>query len=924
MNKKNSLIKNINQDDLVIFCFSIIALIIIFSDIIFGDYKFSYTNIMYNMPPFNSMDIEIKGPLLSDVADSFLPSFYDSFVNNKIKFWDSSNAFGLPISDINYLLFPLNYLFFLGLEISQVCRYVLKHLIAFFSMFLFLKNLKYTKRAAFVGGIVFTFSSVMVAWGGWHHTDVMCLAPLLFLLIDKFIIKFSDEGTSSIMNIKYLLLFSIVLFLMLIAGMPTYAAYFIYFGIPYTLFRLISIYKRNYKLLFISLSCIISAVVISGIMSFFYTGDLLLSTSEYQGNRTGQAFFTLDTSYIRTIFFPYWREGLKLHFNESTLFSGILWIFGLPFAIFGRKKKNQKIEIKYWMISAAIVLLLIFTESSGIAFKLLPFINTSLKIRVIVLFNFICSVISALTFEIISEQTDVKKKPKYYLLFAVLIIPIFITMYLKTKVGLNIAIKQESIMHYFYAIWAMAFILIMFICFNKKVLLNILLAVVVCNVAMFAKAYVPLIEKKAEMIPKPTESIEFLQQNVTDKERIVALGKWNLFPNTNVYYGLNDIRSHNFVNTNSDLKNYLTSISSNFYDSPTRTSPEQIDNYNLLSYASVKYIIENSSNNLLEIIDEKITEKSTSRKGISIDGSAKMQQSFIADDNNLSAVHILLATYKQKLSSNDSFTLKLVDKKSNDIVFKEEVNLSTIQDNAFYTCRLKEPISDSFGKEFVLIIQPRNKFKLPLGVWATKDDMYEGIMTIGEQKFEGDVALTTSYGRVFSDGEKVTELTYNPRVFIADSVIVQDSQEAILERMKDEFTPNTIFLLSDGNVQNQSHGLNTSTIDSFIDNDSTISIRASFSKAGYLVLNDYYDSDWKAFVDGNEVPILKANYLFRGIHIADSGTHNIEFVYVPKTLYFTIAISIVGFIIFIILVVSRKKIQQHLNNKIEKVCIRRK
>lgn len=44
----------------------------------------------------------------------------------------------------------------------------------------------------------------------------------------------------------------------------------------------------------------------------------------------------------------------------------------------------------------------------------------------------------------------------------------------------------------------------------------------------------------------------------------------------------------------------------------------------------------------------------------------------------------------------------------------------------------------------------------------------------------------------------------------------------------------------------------------------------------------YYPRGWKAFVDGKEVPILKVNYLLRGIQLKD-GNSKIEFVYdLPK------------------------------------------
>jgi hypothetical protein len=58
----------------------------------------------------------------------------------------------------------------------------------------------------------------------------------------------------------------------------------------------------------------------------------------------------------------------------------------------------------------------------------------------------------------------------------------------------------------------------------------------------------------------------------------------------------------------------------------------------------------------------------------------------------------------------------------------------------------------------------------------------------------------------------------------------------------------------------------------------------------------YYPIGWKAFVDGKETPILKVNYLLRGLELKD-GTHQIEFAYdLPKFKMFS-TISLIGSIV---------------------------
>jgi hypothetical protein len=64
------------------------------------------------------------------------------------------------------------------------------------------------------------------------------------------------------------------------------------------------------------------------------------------------------------------------------------------------------------------------------------------------------------------------------------------------------------------------------------------------------------------------------------------------------------------------------------------------------------------------------------------------------------------------------------------------------------------------------------------------------------------------------------------------------------------------------------------------DND-FISYESSNSKNGFGVFSEvFYDRGWKAFIDGSETPIVKVNYVLRGLSIP-SGKHKIEFKFDP-------------------------------------------
>lgn len=62
----------------------------------------------------------------------------------------------------------------------------------------------------------------------------------------------------------------------------------------------------------------------------------------------------------------------------------------------------------------------------------------------------------------------------------------------------------------------------------------------------------------------------------------------------------------------------------------------------------------------------------------------------------------------------------------------------------------------------------------------------------------------------------------------------------------------------------------------------------------------YYPYGWKAYVDGNEVPIARVNYLLRGINIP-SGDHTIRFEFKPASYQRGMYISLVGGVVSLLI-----------------------
>jgi hypothetical protein len=62
---------------------------------------------------------------------------------------------------------------------------------------------------------------------------------------------------------------------------------------------------------------------------------------------------------------------------------------------------------------------------------------------------------------------------------------------------------------------------------------------------------------------------------------------------------------------------------------------------------------------------------------------------------------------------------------------------------------------------------------------------------------------------------------------------------------------------------------------------------------GYLVLTDAWDPGWTVLVDGKPAQLTRADVIFRAV-LLPQGTHRVEFLYRPRSLYFGLILSGIG------------------------------
>ena len=128
------------------------------------------------------------------------------------------------------------------------------------------------------------------------------------------------------------------------------------------------------------------------------------------------------------------------------------------------------------------------------------------------------------------------------------------------------------------------------------------------------------------------------------------------------------------------------------------------------------------------------------------------------------------------------------------------------------------------------------------------------------------------------------------------------------------FDPSQTVLLADSpavpNPPATTPNENSGTVEFTSYATSDIKFRTQAATPTVLLLNDQYDPNWHVTVDGKPAPLLRANFIMRGVYLTH-GEHNVEFQFsLPvKSLYVTLSAMAVGIILSGVLIVLTRKPQ---------------
>jgi len=140
--------------------------------------------------------------------------------------------------------------------------------------------------------------------------------------------------------------------------------------------------------------------------------------------------------------------------------------------------------------------------------------------------------------------------------------------------------------------------------------------------------------------------------------------------------------------------------------------------------------------------------------------------------------------------------------------------------------------------------------------------------------------------------------------FVYRTKIINDEEELKKYMSSESFEPRKVVVFEEtpdmildddsdslkGNAEITSYKINS------------ISLKVSTPKNGYLVLSEIFYPGWKAYVDGREKKVYRANWSLRAIPI-EAGEHKVDVCFEPKSFYtgawitfITIGLSSIGIV----------------------------
>ncbi len=429
--------------------------------------------------------------------------------------------------------------------------------------------------------------------------------------------------------------------------------------------------------------------------------------------------------------------------------------------------------------------------------------------------------------------------------------------------------------------------------------------------------YTPTVAQSAHYPSTPVTT--FLQQQAQQGLFRTAATNWTFTPNTNLMYGLSDVRGYDAIEPLAYHDLMLAADSSIRQTAEGGFRPIHTLASHLLDALNVRYIITAPGEDPNFAQDASQLGGSSDLLTRPIGGQRTVGQTFVARQDNLTQIQVFGTFGLARPAGQIVFHLKSSPSDRADLA-TQQLDLSSLQDATWWSITFP-PVRQAQGRSFYFYFSTPDALTTdsvhlkysPGNPYSGGELMVDGKPASGDLLFSAFAFTDLSsprFKQVLDGGPQGAGVFENvralPRAWLVHKVEVQTEPTKRLGRLADATfdlagsamlsapLPAQLVLPIDTTASRDDHV----TIVSYQPESVRISTQSAI--AGLLILGDQEFPGWEVSVDGQAEPILTVDNALRGVWLP-SGAHTVVFIYRPVTLQAGILASFIGLLLLAVL-----------------------
>jgi hypothetical protein len=849
-------------------------------------------------PPWQkpNQPVAVHNVLISDVVNYIYPvkTFAaDAIRDGTFPLWNPYTLTGYPFTyntqaGIFYPLFPL-YLLFDGAQAVDL-TIVLQMMLGALFMVMYLRQIGLRRLAALFGSVLFLFNGMMVVWLEWQvvHAAIIWL-PLQLFFVERVAGELEQDSRGRAVY-RYAILAGIAFAIPWLGGHWNWTLYSsLLFGV-YTLWRLWPFARKQFA-------------KVAGLWAWMFGVGVGLSAIQvipalYYLSQSHRSAFTWAESAERGLLrianimlvpnfygtpldLNYWGPD-TLNFNEATAYLSVFGVLLTGLAIFVRRDRWTL----FYTVVGVIGLLWALGTPAYRVLHVLPVFNGLFPSRAVYLVLFCGAILAALTLDRLLSAESMRLLPTWrkrgallWCLFIVILAIVFVAIY-RVEV-----IKKWSFLAPFLLWFVLLFgasVLLLWLRWRGNLSPTVfgVLATMLVVVDLFAFGinYNPI--TSTEQLYPETEIGRFLQADLGEYRVVTLQRGWVYPPNTSLVDRLENVSGYE----PGILTRLVAYIAAAEGGDPIHTKrkllPQQavgsplLDALNARYYLTIRDLFGNSP-----VLDQKAGKVASGSALMPLEPWQAIGEPIVMSDAGLQRIDVPLTI----IDGAEGMVRARVFSADRGLDFANDaVAVSSVANGtaSFYFT----PFPSEWGRDFYFELQFEGTGDVLVGTNASGGMSYQPYYLS-----RPPVAIESAKARAFENIEAFD------RAYTVSTAIVADGvEDALAQVVANQDQLNELVVIE----------LNGQVLPDLLESDSAessvkitdynlndLALQADMTAPGFVVVSDAWYPGWQARIDGERVPLYRANSIVRAVFVPE-GDHQIEMVFRPMD--FTIAAAVSG------------------------------